>query len=58
MDFILGLLRYETFRFVEGVEGNSNYILSSHRINLRMLPDVIAAEIESSDVIQPSDQDC
>ena len=56
MEFILGILRYEAFWFVVGMDGNSTYILSRHSINLRMLPDVTTCEIKSSDVLPPSKQ--
>ena len=58
LEFILVILRYEAFRFVVWMEGNSVYPICRYIINFGMLPDVIAVEIESSDVLVPADQDC
>ena len=49
---------YEALWFVEGMECYSVHLLSWHGINLRMHRDVIAAEVEASDVLWPTDQDC
>ena len=58
MEFILVFSRYESFLVVVGMDGYSIYTISRHIINLRMLPDVTTCEIESSDVLPPSNQHC
>ena len=56
MESILVLLWYEAFWFVVGMQWNSINIISRHRINLRMFPDVTTCEIESIDMLVPSNQ--
>ena len=58
MEFILVKMGYEAFWFVVGMEWNSKNEFCRHSINLRMFPDVTTCEIESSDVLVPSNQHC
>ena len=56
-ELTLGEMRYEAFRFIIRMDGNSIDLISSYSINLWMLPYIIAVEIESSYVLLPPYQD-